>query len=322
VITLTNPKPEIPDFRAFRVGAAPVIRQLIDEMGLIERIDKISPVKKKECHVSVGTRIAALIVNQLTDRKALYKVEEFYENQDVSLLFGPSMQASDFNDDALSRALDAIYRADLENVYMQAVQGVQQAAADLSWDHLHFDTTSLLYTGESKEEDDYLKVVRGYSKVHRADLPQIKIGMGTTAQGIPIYGEALDGNQDDKTWNALFMKAVENWYSPEQLAKAIFIADSAFVTQGNLKETKRENQSDLHFLSRLPENYKLARTLKEKAWEQNKWEVVGSLVDTKDAAVYRISSSQSGTLRRNLPVSRCSFQQAGRPETEKHPIAT
>src|SRR5690606_26190821 len=109
-----------------------------------------SPVKKEDCHVSVGTRIAALIINQLTDRKALYKVEEFYERQDVELLFGTERKASDFNDDALGRALEALHSAGLQEVYIQAVQGIREAVSDLSWDHLHFDTTSLVYTGEAK----------------------------------------------------------------------------------------------------------------------------------------------------------------------------
>lgn len=79
--------PQIPDFQVCHVGAAPVIRQLIEELGLISRIDQLSPVKKDVCHVSVGTRIAAIMINQLTDRKALYKVETFYEWQEFELLF-------------------------------------------------------------------------------------------------------------------------------------------------------------------------------------------------------------------------------------------
>jgi len=76
---LDKPILQIPDFQVCRVGTAPVVRQLIDKLGLIDRMDQISPVKKEACNVSVGTRIAALIINQLTDRKALCKVKEFYE---------------------------------------------------------------------------------------------------------------------------------------------------------------------------------------------------------------------------------------------------
>lgn len=239
---MNNTIPQIPDFQVCRVGSAPVIRKLIDEMGLIDRIDQLSPVKKEACNVSVGTRIAAIMINQLTSRK-----------------------------------LDALHNAGLQEVYIQAIQSIQGAVTDLSWDRLHFDTTSMVYTGQAKDEENLLKIVRGYSKDHRHDLPQIKIGMGTNAQGIPIYGEALDGNQDDKKWNGHFLKALTDWFSPETLTNAIFIADSAFVTKDNLKELKRENEPDLLFLSRLPENFKLAGELKEKVWKQEKWEEVGTL---------------------------------------------
>lgn len=293
VILLRNSIPQLPDFEVFRIGATPVIRQIIDRMGIIDRIDMLSPVKKEDCKVSVGTRTAAVIINQLSDRKALYKVEEFYERQDMGILFGSNIKASDFNDDALGRALDALYRADLEKVYIQAVQGILDAVDDLSLDRLHFDTTSMVYTGQAKEDEDKLKIVRGYSKDHRHDLPQIKVGMGTTVQGLPIYGEILDGNQDDKKWNKHFMDSITKWFSPEQLKNSIFIADSAFVTKENLKTTKRKGEPDLCFLSRLPENFKLAKTLKEKAWERNKWEVVGTVADGNKAAIYQISPAKA-----------------------------
>lgn len=86
---------------------------------------------------------------------------------------------------------------------------------------------------------------------------------------------------------------ITDWFSPETLANAILIADSAFVTKDNLKETKREKESDLLLLSRLPENFKHAGELKEKEWEQEKWEEVGTLANIIDAAIYRISKEKA-----------------------------
>lgn len=284
-----SPK-DLPDIQPVRIGSTPVIRQLIDKMGLIEAIDKLSSVKEKDCNVSVGTRVAAMIINQLSHRKALYRVQEFYQEQDVELLFGAGTKASDFNDDALGRALDALHDAGIENVCKAAVQAVQ-APIDLTWKGLHFDTTSFVYTGQPKDEEDVLKIVRGYSKDHRPDLPQFKLGMGTTPEGIPVYADILNGNQDDKTWNKHVLNALTDWYDPEKLEQAIFISDSALVTQANLEATKgQENQPDFQFLSRLPENFKLAKTLKAEALEQDQdqWEEIGALVKRKGAASYRI----------------------------------
>lgn len=81
---------------------------------------------------------------------------------------------------------------------------MQEAISALSLDRLHIDTTSFVYTGQGS--DHLLKIMRGYSKDHRPDLPQIKFGMGTTGQGTSVYGETLDGNQDDKNEMATFRR--------------------------------------------------------------------------------------------------------------------
>jgi len=309
---------DITAFQPIRIGSTPVIRQLIDEMGLIERIDKLSPVKKEDCNVSVGTRIAALIINQLSDRKPLFKVEGFYETQDVELLFGPGVQASDFNDDALARALDALHQADLQKVCMQAIQGVH-ACVDLTWKGLHFDTTSFVYTGATKDDpddDEALKIVHGHSKDHRADAPQIKFGLGSSPEGIPVYADILNGNQDDKTWNAKVVKALRDWYSPEELTQAIFIADSALVTKDNLKAIEgKDDQPDVTFVSRLPENFKVAETLKKKALKKDEWAHIGRFIDRKGAASYHIYAAKEelhGKTYRFLVVQ--SDQMDGRKE--------
>ncbi|SDJ14870.1 protein of unknown function [Natribacillus halophilus] len=287
---MTESMEDIPAFQSVRLGSTPVIRQLIEETGIIEHIDKRSPVKKEDCNVPVGTRIAALIINQLSDRKPLFKVEEFYEKQDVELLFGPGVTARDFNDDALGRALDALYHAGLEKVCMHSIQGVQ-ACMNLSWEGIHADTTSFVYTGAPKNDpdDDLLKIVRGHTKDHRPDVPQIKFGLATSPEGAPIYADVLNGNQDDKIWNAKVMKALRRWYEPDQLEQAIFIADSALVTEDNLKTVQgNEEQPAFQFISRLPENFKVVQTLKEKALENDEWEDIGRFVNRKGAASYHI----------------------------------
>ena len=50
-----------------------------------------------------------MVVNILMGGTALYRVEEFYENLDVPVLFGLDASASDFNDFTLARTLDKIF---------------------------------------------------------------------------------------------------------------------------------------------------------------------------------------------------------------------
>ncbi|MCF8568545.1 DUF4277 domain-containing protein [Alicyclobacillus tolerans] len=51
--------------------------------------------KCKDCNLSVGTRIKALFINMGADRKALYKVKEFYEKRDAEVLLGEGVCAEE-----------------------------------------------------------------------------------------------------------------------------------------------------------------------------------------------------------------------------------
>lgn len=66
--------------------------------------------------------------------------------------------------------------------------------------------------------------------------------------------------------------------------QSIYIADSAAVTEENLKLLAEEKA---HFISRFPSNYKLCDTLKQLAWEKNAWASVEKIGTAKEAAGYR-----------------------------------
>ncbi len=99
------------NMRFFRAGPASLIARLCDVLKIAEIIDAVVDWDPIQCHLSPGTRVKALIINLLVDREALYHVERFYEHQDLEVLFGAGyqIQAEDFNDDALGRALDKLF---------------------------------------------------------------------------------------------------------------------------------------------------------------------------------------------------------------------
>ena len=49
--------------------------------------------------------------------RPLYLTPEFFSNKPVNLLIDPQLQASDFNDDSLGRALDALYEKGVTEVF-------------------------------------------------------------------------------------------------------------------------------------------------------------------------------------------------------------
>ena len=123
---------------------------MIDRLGWVSKVDELVEVAPEDCRVSVGERTKALLVNILTDRKALYKLQEFYDEYDVQSLVGPNVTADALNDDALGRALDAIHEAGIDGVLsMASFSALDFASVPL--DRLHGDTTSMSFYGHYRQ---------------------------------------------------------------------------------------------------------------------------------------------------------------------------
>ncbi|MCL6600472.1 MAG: IS1634 family transposase [Alicyclobacillus macrosporangiidus] len=269
----------------YKVEVAPVFAELIRRLKWVERIDEMVSVKPEDCRVSVGMRVKALLLNILTDRKALYRVQRFYERQDIELLLGPGISAEALNDDALGRALDALARTGVDRVFTElALLALDHCEIPL--EHLHFDTTSISVYG-AYEDAHELGITYGYSKDHRPDLKQFIFGLGT-CRGLPVFGSIEDGNLSDKTWNAKTIAKVVEMYGTEKLKNAVYIADSAAVTPETLAGFQTHQ---VRFLSKLPNTYKLCGQVVRAAIEKEQgWVEVGALSDRSGAATYRVQS--------------------------------
>lgn len=284
----------ITDMKPYIMGASAVWAKLIDQFGWVQMIDEAA--QRGDCKLSVGTRLKALLINIGTDRKALYKVQEFYEKRDTEVLLGEGILASDLNDDALGRALDILYDLDMDEFYPKlALDTARQLRVFDNFDDLlpfHADTTSISLTGDyscqdddtnlSDNKDDF-RIARGYSKDNRPDLKQIIFGLSTLA-GIPICANVDKGNQDDHTWNFKNIPRLLTMVDESIQEKAIYIADSAAVTKDNLELLAAEKA---RFISRFPSNYKLCGALKQAAWEKDTWVNVERMGRAKDAATYK-----------------------------------
>ena len=68
--------------RAFSAGAGAMVGQVIRELGIVETID----------NVVTGIHVLAMLINILMGRTAPYRVYNFYELQDVPILFGSEVE--------------------------------------------------------------------------------------------------------------------------------------------------------------------------------------------------------------------------------------
>lgn len=282
-------------FRVYVPGAVTVVSALWDQLKMGEIIDQLLDWDPAQCKLSPAMRLKAVTINILAGRTPLYRVHEFYKHQDLANLFGKGVSEKDLNDDCLARALDKLAQADASTVTSSVLlNAIGQEGIEST--HLHSDTTSISVYGKYEEDEDtldsFIELVHGYSKAHRPDLKQLKVGLAVNQDGIPVVGEPLSGNIDDKTWNSAFINTLAKHFDRVDLQNIIYVADSALVTKGNLQEI---NQKELSFISRLPANFKLTKELISEAWQINHWSDLGRTTRQKNAAYYKAQS-----FRRNL----------------------
>jgi transposase len=183
-----------------------IVAGICHEIGLVETINEMLPTPSGR-KVSCGTATLAMILNGLGfTGRALYLMPEYMENKPVKLLIGEDLEASDFNDDTLGRALDELFQAGITELFAQIAQdAVRTYNLDVAF--AHTDTSSFSLTGdydsemaqEAEKVRGAVRITHGYSKDHRPDLQQVVVTLVTSQKGrIPLWLEALDGNNSDK----------------------------------------------------------------------------------------------------------------------------
>jgi transposase len=266
------------DTRISNVGFLPVVSAYAARIGLVEEIDRLLHC---EMEVSPGRVALAMILDALSGRSPLFRLEEFFADKDVELLLGEDITASKLNDDTAGRVLDRIAQVGT-NVVMGgvAVRVMRSFALDLS--HAHQDVTShkvygdyLLY--EEGHTHPFI-ITEGYSRDHRPDLKQLTHNLLCVDHGIPVYSKIMDGNASDKTINhRLIPEMVERIRSLGR-ETFIYVADSALVTQENLALIDDWDNGFL-FVSRLPMTYNECHHAIGQAIVADAWQEIGVISD-------------------------------------------
>ena len=283
-------------------GIMTTVAWVLREMGLVATLDAMLAWDPKQCKLSPGVRLLALVLSVLFDRTALWRVDRVFARQDLPILFGPGVEATDFNDDALGRALDKLAQARPAHVFASVAANVW-AHEQVPFDSLHGDTSAVaLYGAYEDPGPDVLQIVRGYSKDHRSDLKQIGLGFVSSPEGIPLLGDIHDGNLSDNTWNHRVIKELAKALPEETLRSILYCADCKVVTPENLLAM---DKGGIHWLSRLPETYDAATTLKLKAWAAGGWDEPAAVSPRPPAARYRL----------------CVFSDVALSANPEHPLA-
>jgi transposase len=269
------------EFEVIQPGPGRLIRAMMDEIELIPIINSSVRWDETQWKLSPGELIAAMLISCFCRRQAMYKLEKFYQYQDLELLFGRNdINGNDFTDDSLGRALDR-FAEQCEKIFGAIILKAREVH-HLVYDIIHTDTTSITVYGEYDFPDaEEPLIALGFSKDHRPDLKQYMTGLGVNSEGVPALGKTLKGNTSDKEWNKRLFTAFHAGLA--DYAHSIIVADSQAITIPNLKLAK-----GIAFVSRLPDTFALNEQLKQRAWANNSWIELGRLAEAKKSATYRI----------------------------------
>ena len=130
----------------------PIAAAYCRSLGLIELVNRMVP---SQMEVTPGHVVQAMVLDVLSGRTPLYRVEHFLEKQDRELLLGEDLDAHLFTDTNLARSMDAIFASGASHVVTQL--GVRAAeVCNLDVRKLSYDTTSTSVWGEYRhcEADD------------------------------------------------------------------------------------------------------------------------------------------------------------------------
>ena len=262
-----------------------LISAKMDQLNLIKNIDTKIPVSSnKGSKVSMGERVAAMVLNGLgfvNDR--LYMFPDFLENKAVDVLFDKNIKASDFNDDALGRCLDAIHKYGTSKFVSEIALEIGKEEGLLG-KCTHVDTTTLTVYGDYNNETTKGAIPKhGYSKQKRMDLKQVVLLLATTGKaGLPVWMCSHNGNASDQKTLLEASKRIDLFYNQLKGAPSfIYVADSAMYN------SCIKDNSNISWLSRVPENIKKSSLLLEQDSGDFSW----SGVDGLDG--YKISATTS-----------------------------
>ena len=281
---------------AYVVGHLPIIKSYAVKIGLVDIINDLIP---SQMDVDPGTIFLGLVMDTLSGRTPLYRLDEFFQDQDTELLLGKRINPAVFNDYNVGRILDKAYAIGTIRIF-SAISKRSVDVFELNTRHASFDTTSFSVFGEydlypEGTENRILKITHGHSKDHRPDLKQFLISMLCVDRNVPVFGKTEDGNGSDKTINNEILTSISKRMASHGLKPGafIYIADSAMVTKNNLLAI---GDSTL-FISRLPASYKECLRVIKDAIEKDQWQDLGILSSTKPtvkrpAAQYKAYESE------------------------------
>lgn len=299
------------DFHAIPVAHLPVIRALIDQLGIHAIIDDLLP-KHALSRVSDADCVVTMMLNILCGRVALFRMDAWLGRTDVELLLGSGREADAFDDSRLAAALDHLDGVGTDNVLSTVVERYFQRPDREDTYSVHQDFTTVSLYGEYADVSPNQPMPAfGHSKDRRPDLKQLVFGLSIHGSaGIPLICTALDGNTSDNWANRDHLARLSRLLPRED--EVTIVADCKLVDGTTLGQLL---SSRFHFVTLLPDNYKLRGALVVDAFAEEsdptKWPLLGSHPGRRKADP--VTEYRGRSFEREFPML------LHKPPSERHP---
>jgi transposase len=247
-------KLKMQDLKVQKVGLYPVVKYYIEQLKMFEVFDSYMPKVKGSSILSEC--LCVLIQNIVVSVKPLYQIQEWLTSYaDGQGEFGYS--SSEFTDDRLGSALDALYSSDRQSI-MTGISSNAIAEHNLKTDVIHNDTTTVTLRGKYENQpEEGVQLKRGYNKDGCPDCKQIVFGLNTIADGhVPISLKLYDGNISDDQTHEVNWNELRNFL---QTTDFCYVADSKMATKENMEHIS-SNKGE--FISILPGSRKEVKGFK------------------------------------------------------------
>ncbi len=267
------------------MGFAVVAADMAARIGLVDFLNARVFWNPKQCKVSPGLRILALIIGCLVDPLALYRLEEFYAELDCAVLFGAERQAHDFNEDAMGRALLKLFESQVGQTFTALSRQAVERLALPGSATAHADTTTITLYGQYPDQNAGSLPAYGYNKDGHPECKQLVAGVVARSDGLPMAIDVCDGNMDDPTWTRDALLSQGQSLSAEIRSQTLFVADSKLLSHATVAALC---DAGVSLVSRLPNTFGLEREIKAMAATAQHWTPIGALSTRHESATYRL----------------------------------
>ena len=264
--------------RALPAGHLPLIRACMDRIGLKQVVDDHLP-RHPLAHASDAECVMAMVLNILSGRMALWRMDQWLQKLDTELIMGSGVDAAWFHNTRLGQCLDRLDAVGTDRLLGDVVTGYLERENVPRQASVHLDTTTVSVFGAYDLQLEPTPL-RGFSKDHRPDLKQLVFGLAVHGSvGVPLTLSVANGNTSDHaSFRDHLAKLAALLPDPEEIT---VVADCKVVDAETLG---RLMGSGFQPASLVPNSFGLRAELVEQAWTEQPEVGTWPLLSEKAAA--------------------------------------